>query len=52
MTNQEFTPIEQRFIEASARPDVTVRRRRMVIFTALPLVATIILAAALSFASS
>ena len=47
MANQEFTPVEQRFIEASTRPDVTVRRRRMVIFTALTLVATIILAAVL-----
>jgi hypothetical protein len=47
MTDPEFTPLEQHFLDASARPEVTVRRRRLVIIWALALVASITVAAIL-----
>ena len=47
MTQPEFSPREQQFVDASARPEVTLRRRRMVVISALALVAAISLAALL-----
>ena len=41
MADQEFTSLEQHFLDASARPEVTVRRRRLVIIWALALIASI-----------
>lgn len=44
MADQEFTPLEQHFVDASERPEVTVRRRRLVIIWTLALIAAVIVA--------
>ena len=47
MTDPEFSTLEQQFVEASARPEITVRRRRTVVVAAFGLVGAIIVAALL-----
>jgi hypothetical protein len=47
MADSEFTPLEQQFLDACTRPEVTVQRRRLAIIWALALIGSIIVAAIL-----